>query len=364
VSFDDATRKKKNAAAKMALKAASVPTKTGDARWVGFAFSPGKSKTDHIFLADIRKKGTDLMKEIKRLDPKRKDMCWGVATVSQDGKKVMTVKYIKKLSGVERKMQDALMEAKIRHLVKPHKKSDEEADDGDMAEAMALEDAIDPNAEDVAADDKDDDGPPAPGRKEYNAEDDPPLNLTARDAGIYDDEEEELADDEEEDEDYEEEDEDEEDDDQDEQTAGEIDEVEQKWASKLGSLQKAPEVWKSTRGVMTSSLDKLKAAIKAEYGNEAPALLAEVEKSMGKIDDILSKLDHSLSDKLERAHKATDLKERNAEITAAKAILKEHISYIQTEPLIAHIDSNPFGVQTNLKALLTKSLTHVAKVVS
>ena len=343
MSLDQAMKKKKHAATKMALRAAATLTKNGEPRWVGFAFSPGKTKADHIFFADIRKKGTELMKELKRLEPGRKDLCWGVATVSNDGKKVMKLKYIKKLAGAEKKVQDALGEAKLRHLVKPHKKSDDEAA-ADEAEALALEDAIDPNAEDVddAADDLDD----------------IPLNLTARDAGIEDDEDEDVEDDDD-DEDY-----DESGEEEDEQVPGAPDAAERKWAAKLGTIQQAPQVWKSTRALMTSSLEKLKGAIKAEYGNEAPALLAEVEKSMSKIDDVLAKLDHRLSDTLESAHKASDVAARNAEIKKAKELLKEHIAYIQTEPLIAHIDSNPFGVQTNLKALLTKSLTHVAKVVS
>jgi hypothetical protein len=31
--------------------------------------------------------------------------------------------------------------------------------------------------------------------------------------------------------------------------------------------------------------------------------------------------------------------------------------------LIEHIDANPFGVKTNLKAVLTNSLTHMAKAI-
>jgi len=48
----------------------------------------------------------------------------------------------------------------------------------------------------------------------------------------------------------------------------------------------------------------------------------------------------------------------------AKAILSDYIKYVKSEPMIAHMDANPFGVDTNLKKVLTDSLTHVAQVIS
>ena len=49
------------------------------------------------------------------------------------------------------------------------------------------------------------------------------------------------------------------------------------------------------------------------------------------------------------------------ELGVAKAILAEYIKYVKSEPLIEHIDANPFGVKTGLKAALAGSLTHLAQ---
>jgi len=47
----------------------------------------------------------------------------------------------------------------------------------------------------------------------------------------------------------------------------------------------------------------------------------------------------------------------------SKGILAEYIRYVGSEPLIAHLDSNPFGVKTELKATLSKSLTQLARTI-
>ena len=79
---------------------------------------------------------------------------------------------------------------------------------------------------------------------------------------------------------------------------------------------------------------------------------------------IMDRLDHRLADQMELAHKAKDETSRKAELAKCKTILAEHIKYIQSEPLIAHIDSNPFGVKTDLKPTLMAVIPHFAKIVS
>jgi hypothetical protein len=48
----------------------------------------------------------------------------------------------------------------------------------------------------------------------------------------------------------------------------------------------------------------------------------------------------------------------------SKAILFDYINYVKSEPLIAHIDSNPLGIQTNLKQVLADSLKHMAQAIA
>jgi peptidoglycan hydrolase-like protein with peptidoglycan-binding domain len=134
---------------------------------------------------------------------------------------------------------------------------------------------------------------------------------------------------------------------------------------KLGKavLAKAPEVWHGTRDIVDKNIEALKKAVRGEYAHEHPDLLKEIDDNMEKLDGILDKLDHRLADSLAKAHAAKDDAARKAELKNSKTILTDYIKYVKSEPLIAHIDSNPFGVQTNLKKVLTDSLTHMAQAI-
>jgi hypothetical protein len=123
-------------------------------------------------------------------------------------------------------------------------------------------------------------------------------------------------------------------------------------------LIKAPDVWHGTRDTVDQNINALKKAVKAHYASGHPDLLKEIDQGMAKLDVILDKLDTRLEDSLKKA--ATD----KAELKNSKAILIQYITYVKSEPMIAHIDSNPFGVQTNLKKVLTDSLTHMAQAIS
>ena len=111
------------------------------------------------------------------------------------------------------------------------------------------------------------------------------------------------------------------------------------------------------------NIEALKKAVQGHYAHEHPDLLKEIDGNMEKLDSIVDKLDHRLADSLAKAHAAPDDAARKAELKNAKIILADYIKYVKTEPLIAHIDSNPFGVNTNLKKVLTESLTHMAQAI-
>ena len=134
---------------------------------------------------------------------------------------------------------------------------------------------------------------------------------------------------------------------------------------KLGkpTLEKAPVVWRGTRGILDTNIKELKKAIRQEYSDEHPDLLAEIDQRMTRLDVVLEKLDHRLADTLANAHAAKDPAARKTEMAKAKAMLVDYLRYVKSEPMIAHMDSNPFGVKTNLQKVLTDSLTHLAKVI-
>ena len=134
---------------------------------------------------------------------------------------------------------------------------------------------------------------------------------------------------------------------------------------KLGKpvLAKAPAVWNSTRSILSTNIEELKKGIRNHYGSEHPELLEEIERSMLKLGSVLDRLDDRLARALERANGASTEAARVAELRSAKAILTDYIKYVKSEPLIDHMDSNPFGVSTNLKRVLIDSLTHLAQVI-
>lgn len=338
MALDPKKAKANLAIVKIALRKAALKGKDGDTLRVGFAFAPGKDKLDHILLVDPRKNARQLMAEIQKGHKDRKALCCGTATVVKEGgKNTLSIVYVKKLAGAERRMQEALKAMQLMYLVKLEK----EEEDEDVAEALeeAVEDAAEALEEDDAGD-EDDQGRRALGQDDEERTEDKDQDADA-DADDDDD--------------------------------GEKAEAEAPPAppapaappaAKLAQLGAAPQVWHQTRGVVSKSIDNLRAAIKKEYADEAPQIIADIDKNMAQLNRITERLDHRLAESLDRAHKAKDEAARKAELAKAKAILTEHIKYIQSEPLIAHIDSNPFGVDTKIKTLLMASVTHMAKVIS
>src|SRR5207249_3361769 len=124
-------------------------------------------------------------------------------------------------------------------------------------------------------------------------------------------------------------------------------------------LANAPQVWHGTRDILHKNINALKKAVQAKYADEDPDFVDQVNDDMEKMGVIIEKLDTRLAHSLEKANASQDAAARKTELTKAKAILAEYIKYVKAEPLIEHIDANPFGVKTNLKAVLAGSLTHM-----
>ena len=129
-------------------------------------------------------------------------------------------------------------------------------------------------------------------------------------------------------------------------------------------LVRAPLLWNSTRKLMQKNIDALKSAVQTQLADEGADFIAQINDQMNQLDRILGRLDERLSESLTNAANAQDAGERRAELGIAKAILADYIRYVGSEPLIAHLDANPFGVKTDLKVMLTASLTKLARTIS
>lgn len=128
-------------------------------------------------------------------------------------------------------------------------------------------------------------------------------------------------------------------------------------------LSQAAASWRGTHGQANERIAALKASVKSHYGDEHPTLLKKIEQGLARLDEVLENVDNRLADSLAQAGKAADDQVREAELDKAKAILTEYIRYVKGEPLVAHIDQNPFGVKTELKALLANGLNDAAKAI-
>ena len=133
--------------------------------------------------------------------------------------------------------------------------------------------------------------------------------------------------------------------------------------ARQAKLSKAAEAWREVHRLADQRIAELKAAIVAHYASDQPGLVAEVEKGASKLDAILDNVDHSLADILADAAAAVGEAAMKVELQNAKARLAQYIGYVKGEPLVAHMDRNPFGVKTELKALLAAGLADAAKAI-
>lgn len=134
-------------------------------------------------------------------------------------------------------------------------------------------------------------------------------------------------------------------------------------APKTSRLSEAADSWRVTHGRADERIAALKASVKTHYAEEHPELFGHIERSLDKLDVVLVKIDQRLADSLAHAGKAADDNARKAELNQAKALLAEYITYVKSEPLVAHIDRNPFGIKTDLRALLAAGLTEAANAI-
>jgi hypothetical protein len=128
-------------------------------------------------------------------------------------------------------------------------------------------------------------------------------------------------------------------------------------------LAKAPEVWEGTRELLEARIASLKKAVRDGIADEGAGYIRNIDANLEKLDRILGRLDKRLTSSLTSAGRSQDAGGRNAALQEAKAILAEYIRYVRSEPLIDHLDSNPFGVKTELKATLTKNLAQLARAI-
>ncbi len=132
---------------------------------------------------------------------------------------------------------------------------------------------------------------------------------------------------------------------------------------RVAELGTAPEVWLGTRELLEGRIAALKKSVRTQLDGEDAAFVKTIDGHLVKIDRILGRLDQRLTDSLIKAREAGNAGDRASELAVSRAILGEYIRYVGSERLIEHIDENPFGVKTELRATLVNSLTQLAKAI-
>jgi hypothetical protein len=111
--------------------------------------------------------------------------------------------------------------------------------------------------------------------------------------------------------------------------------------------------WAETRKAARGSVDGLKAAIKKEFEAEA----AKIEDGFKPLDGIFQQLDNKLSDELEKLPKITDAEKKKEQEKIARKLLNVYKGELNTHSgLLKDIDTNPWGIPTNLFPSLNRAL--------
>ena len=128
------------------------------------------------------------------------------------------------------------------------------------------------------------------------------------------------------------------------------------------ALAKARLAWSATRTKVEGELDKLHAEMSKHYKEHGFG--DDLEKTFTtKVQPMMSKLDESLSSKLDEITSSTDSAQHTKLVGEAKQILQKYNAYLTQEPMVAKLDSNPFVPMTVHKTL-TATLSALERVVA
>ena len=132
---------------------------------------------------------------------------------------------------------------------------------------------------------------------------------------------------------------------------------------KSAALKNAAAHWRDSHKAVGTKLNGLKAAVQKHYSNDHPELIKDIQANMSKIDALLSDLDHTLADALETAASTPIGPARDSALFNVKRVIGDNIAYVNSNPLVAHIDSNPFH-KTDLKATIAASLRQAVQALA
>jgi peptidoglycan hydrolase-like protein with peptidoglycan-binding domain len=130
------------------------------------------------------------------------------------------------------------------------------------------------------------------------------------------------------------------------------------------TVAQAPQAWRMARRTVAARLDQLKKAVRKDFADEGPEMAGEIDGCLTTLDGVLARLDDRLATSMEKAAAATDDRAREAELKKSLKILAQYSAYVMADPVIDHIDANPFGINTNLQDGLSQMLEQMGDAVA
>ncbi|MBI4696820.1 MAG: hypothetical protein HY749_22675 [Gammaproteobacteria bacterium] len=119
--------------------------------------------------------------------------------------------------------------------------------------------------------------------------------------------------------------------------------------------------WVAARNKVHAELQKLEASILEVYRDDD--VFGEVRSGVRRLDGILEALDEELIDKLDEALNAVDAAAHARSIGEARAIIQRYRRFLETDPLVKAVDTNPF-VAVAVESTMNKTLAVLeAKIV-
>ena len=121
------------------------------------------------------------------------------------------------------------------------------------------------------------------------------------------------------------------------------------------AFAKSSQLWRACRASVQGRMAELKQAVLDAYADE-PQVQAAIRPHIDRLDAALEGLDDRLDDALDAALNAAPQARAQA-IAQAKRIIADYIKHVAASQRLAALDGNPFGVASELKATLTKTLS-------
>jgi len=129
----------------------------------------------------------------------------------------------------------------------------------------------------------------------------------------------------------------------------------------LVAFAHARVAWEAAKAAVATRLATLRSAIAA--GAPDPNSAALVAAAADKLGAVLGRLDAGLGDTLDALANATAADRAAALKTEVAAIVASYLAYLETDRIIAHIETNPtgpLGIAETLRAPLTAIRTLLA----